>query len=211
MINVELKKRIISSIVLLPITFFFIFNDLEYLLGFLLLLLAISIYEWYYISKNKYHLILGLIFIIFSFYSTYNVRLLLGIDIFLSILLACIFTDIGGYVFGKILKGPKLTKISPSKTYSGLIGGCAFSILALFLLYKFYFITNINIFFLVITGTIIALVSQIGDIIVSYFKRLKKMKDTGKLLPGHGGLLDRIDGMIFVFPFVFVLKFLNLI
>ena len=211
MIDTELKKRIVSSVFLLPFTLFFIFNDIEYLIVFLILLLLISVYEWYFISKNNYYLVLGLIFIIFAFYCTYKVRITLGFDIFLAILFSCISTDLGGYVSGKILKGPKITKISPGKTYSGYIGACFFSVLSLLCLYKLYFVTNKSINYIILAGIIISTVSHFGDITMSYFKRLKKIKDTGKIIPGHGGLLDRIDGMIFVFPFVYILKSINLI
>ena len=126
------------------------------------------------------------------------------------IIFICVFTDIGGYIFGNFFKGPKLTKISPKKTYSGVIGGYLFSIIFMALLFNYADniskITNIetttqelslNNFILTI---FISTVSQLGDIFVSYFKRKSKIKDTGKIIPGHGGLLDRIDGMIFAFP-----------
>ena len=128
------------------------------------------------------------------------------------ILLICIFTDIGGYVFGKIFKGPKLTKISPNKTYSGMFGGYFLSVIFMSL-----FFTNLELLFenveVIEQGAtlnnfiftiIISTASQFGDIIISYFKRLSKIKDTGKLIPGHGGILDRIDGMLFAFPFYFI-------
>ena len=125
-----------------------------------------------------------------------------GLYIFLGILLVCISTDFGGYIFGKILKGPKLTKISPNKTYAGVFGGYFLSIIFLISYVNFnkqnYELEN---FLLVI---LISTISQIGDITVSYFKRLSKVKNTGKLIPGHGGILDRIDGMIFTFPFYFI-------
>ena len=131
------------------------------------------------------------------------------------ILVICIFTDIGGYIFGRTFKGPKLTKISPNKTYSGMIGGYFLSIIFMSLFFLNLEIllghTNIestdkelslNNFILIIS---ISTASQIGDIIVSYFKRLSKIKDTGKIIPGHGGLLDRIDGMIFAFPMSYLI------
>ena len=126
-----------------------------------------------------------------------------GLYVFLGILLVCISTDIGGYVFGKLLKGPKLTKISPNKTYAGVFGGYLFSIISLSS-YVNYLGQNFELenFVLVI---VISTISQIGDITVSYFKRLSKIKNTGKLIPGHGGILDRIDGMIFAFPFYYIL------
>ena len=125
-----------------------------------------------------------------------------------SILLICISTDVGGYIFGKLFKGPKLTKLSPNKTYFGMIGGFILSISTI-IFYKSYYL-NHQIFdnFVVLT-LIISIVSQIGDIIISYFKRLSKIKDTGKIIPGHGGLLDRVDGMIFAFPFSYIMVLLN--
>ena len=125
---------------------------------------------------------------------------------FFIILTICISTDIGGYVFGKIFKGPKLAKVSPNKTYSGLIGGTLMSILLTYLIVTIYdvnFFEDLNLIFVVF---LISSVSQIGDLIISYFKRISNVKDTGKLFPGHGGLLDRIDGMIFAFPFVFIIS-----
>ena len=112
-------------------------------------------------------------------------------------------------IFGKLLKGPKLTKLSPNKTYAGVFGSFLLSIMITTLFFEltlkihdFRFTIQTFIFVLVIS-----LVSQIGDIIISYFKRLSKIKDTGKIIPGHGGLLDRIDGMIFAFPFSYILLF----
>ena len=136
------------------------------------------------------------------------------------IILICIFTDIGGYTFGKLFKGPKLTKISPNKTYSGLIGSLITSLLAFICLIMYskwnseQFEINLNFFELSYSiqnftlVILISLVSQSGDIIISYFKRLAKVKNTGNLIPGHGGILDRIDGMIFVFPSVFIIYFI---
>ena len=151
---------------------------------------------------------------IFSFYSSielygYNNDYLY----FLSVIIICISTDIGGYVFGKIFKGPKITKISPKKTYSGMVGGYILTILFLNLFYSSYFLfinpfqTNLK---LVLFMLLVSTVSQLGDIIVSYFKRLSQIKDTGKIIPGHGGLLDRIDGMIFAIPFSYLILKINI-
>ena len=166
-------------------------------------------YEWHNMSKKKQYRIYGYIFLLFSFYSVFFIRNELGeISLFLfsTIVLVCISTDIGGYLFGKIFKGPKLTKISPKKTYAGVFGGYFLSIIFTYILINYSeFFRDQNFekdeFFLVL---IISSVSQVGDIIVSYFKRLSKIKDTGKLIPGHGGILDRIDGMLFAFPFYFI-------
>ena len=134
---------------------------------------------------------------------------------FLFVIFICISTDIGGYVFGNIFKGPKLTKLSPNKTYAGMIGSYFFAIiLSLLLVNNSGFITeqayeiNLELFVLVM---LISTISQIGDLIVSFFKRLSKIKDTGKLIPGHGGLLDRIDGLLFVMPVAYIIFYLNLL
>ena len=160
-------------------------------------------------SKNKAYHFLGHIFLLFSFYSAFLIREdLNGLTLFLSILLICILTDIGGYIFGKIFMGPKLTKISPKKTYAGVLGGYFFSIILTNILvnYSEIFIEKNYTFGVdeLIFVLIVSTVSQIGDIIISYFKRLSKIKDSGKLIPGHGGILDRIDGMIFAFPFYYI-------
>jgi phosphatidate cytidylyltransferase len=134
--------------------------------------------------------------------------------ILFTLLIGCVFSDIGGFIFGKIFKGPKLTKISPNKTYSGMIGGYVLSIIILSSLYNSSYLINqfvnlnINFFIFIL---FISTTSQIGDIIISYFKRLSKIKDTGKIIPGHGGLLDRIDGMIFAFPFSYLILKFNII
>ena len=162
-------------------------------------------------KKKKYHLI-GYFYLILSFYSTYLLRNFdndeKGILFFLVIII-CISTDIGGYVIGKIFKGPKLTKISPNKTYSGMIGGYLLSIISIgFLIKCSKILFNEELFFTSVTFIFIILISsisQLGDILISYFKRLSKIKNTGKIIPGHGGLLDRIDGMIFAFPFSYVI------
>tara|TARA_B100000989_G_scaffold230928_1_gene177752 strand:- start:40 stop:435 length:396 start_codon:yes stop_codon:yes gene_type:complete len=122
--------------------------------------------------------------------------------IFYSIII-CVNTDLGGYIFGKIFKGKKLTKISPNKTISGTIGSFICSLFAIPV-----FITDlnhINLNLLILITLVISFVSQLGDLFVSYLKRLAKVKDTGNILPGHGGILDRIDGIIFAVPIGFYL------
>jgi phosphatidate cytidylyltransferase len=154
-------------------------------------------------TKKKTYRVYGFLFLIFSFYTFYELSL--GLSLVFFIILICISTDIGGYVFGKIFKGPKLTKISPKKTYAGMIGGYFLSLICLTIISNYINYTNIPIQFFILT-LIISTVSQIGDITISYFKRLSKIKDTGKIIPGHGGLLDRIDGMIFTFPVVYLIN-----
>tara|TARA_A100000164_G_C21899101_1_gene769546 strand:- start:765 stop:1415 length:651 start_codon:yes stop_codon:yes gene_type:complete len=208
----ELQKRILSSIILIPITFFFIIKG-SYFFNFLLLIcLAITIYEWHAMAKEKYYKIFGYIFILTSFYSVYLLRNDFNgkYTLFLLILFICISTDLGGYFFGKIIKGPKLTKISPNKTYAGMIGGYVLSIVStiVYLYYYDYFIIKdgkILSFYDFTFVIMISSISQLGDIVISYFKRRSKIKNTGKIIPGHGGILDRIDGMIFAFPFTYLI------
>tara|TARA_B100000941_G_C28476682_1_gene539626 strand:+ start:870 stop:1532 length:663 start_codon:yes stop_codon:yes gene_type:complete len=213
----ELQKRILSSIILILTALFFIIKGTYFFNFFILICLFVSIYEWHNMSKKKDYKIPGIIFLILSFYSAYYFRNEFYGDYlyFIMIIFICIFTDIGGYIFGNLFKGPKLTKISPNKTYSGVIGGYLFSIIFIVLFFNYSNeiskIINIkatakalsfNNFILTI---FISTISQLGDISVSYFKRKSKIKDTGKIIPGHGGLLDRIDGMLFAFPFSYLL------
>ena len=130
-----------------------------------------------------------------------------GLATFLFVIIICISTDIGGYLFGKFFKGPKLTKISPNKTYSGMIGSFFLSIVSINFFYYFSFFENFTSFTnkTMLIVFLISVISQIGDMTISFFKRLSKVKDTGKIIPGHGGLLDRIDGMIFAFPFSYLI------
>ena len=210
--NKEFKKRILSSIILLPIIIYLIIKGSFLFNFFIFICFFISVFEWHKMTKNFLYKIFGFSFLIFSFYTIYKIRndLPNDYDDFLLIILVCISTDIGGYIFGNIFKGPKLTKISPKKTYSGMIGGYLLSIIfANFFLNNYFNRTTMELtgdtFILII---LISTVSQIGDLIISYFKRLSNVKDTGKIIPGHGGLLDRIDGMIFAFPFSYLI-FIN--
>tara|TARA_B100001057_G_C22662111_1_gene876363 strand:+ start:75 stop:665 length:591 start_codon:yes stop_codon:yes gene_type:complete len=114
------------------------------------------------------------------------------------ILLICISSDIGGILFGKILKGPKLTKISPNKTISGSLGSFILAMLTSYILLNYIFKTDfINNIFI---GFIVSLSVQLGDLFFSYLKRKSSIKNTGNILPGHGGLLDRIDGILLGLP-----------
>ena len=220
MINKELQKRILSSILLIPITIFFIFQGSVFFAIFLCIFFLASSYEWIKMNKKNSYKFFGILYLLFTSYLTY----LLNDNFFFQfilVLIICIFTDIGGYIFGRTFKGPKLTKISPKKTYAGLIGSYISSIVAA-LIYTKYInlggasyleinvllsgidVENIKLFFLIII-IFVSSISQIGDLIISYFKRLANVKDTGNLLPGHGGLLDRVDGIIFAMPASYIL------
>ena len=206
--NSELLKRIISSIIILPLSIIIIIKGSFYFNIFLILCFIISIYEWFKITKNKKYLFSGILFLSFSFYTIYQIKYNFndGLMYLLLILAICIATDLGGFFFGKFLGGPKLTKISPNKTYSGMLGSFFFPLMLIYfyskntdLIYSF----DLNIKIIIFT-ILVSTISQVGDLTISYFKRLSKVKNTGNIIPGHGGLLDRIDGMIFAFPFSYM-------
>ena len=219
---VELGKRIITSIILFLIAIFCILIHKFVFVLILIVTLFVCFNEWrdinYKYFKKKQHnnwkyffvQFVGLVYL-FIFLST-SIALRgnnsESIAFFIIILCICIFSDIGGYVFGKVIGGKKLTKISPNKTISGSLGSFIFSILPV-LLFNLQNYTGLSFEVLPINIAlclIVSLVCQLGDLLISYFKRLNKVKDTGTILPGHGGLLDRIDGLIFAIPTVYILK-----
>jgi len=202
----NLKKRIYTSLLLFLLIFLIIKFDFI-LIYSLIILSIISILEFSNLSKklfkNRFYLFSSISFfaiylfflcLIFFYFSQFNH---LQIIIY-SILLTCIASDIGGFVFGKILKGPKLTKISPNKTVSGSIGSFLFSLFT-FSIIIFYYSKNFNVNILMISF-FTSLACQLGDLFFSFLKRKVKIKDTGNILPGHGGILDRIDGILLGIP-----------
>ena len=206
--NNELIKRFVSSIVILPISLFAIINGSILFLFFLFILFLLSSYEWIKMcKKNIKKIFIGIIFLLVSFYSAFQLNDLYGHNFFIFIIFACILTDLGGFIFGKLFRGPKLTKISPNKTYTGVFGSFVIPVF-FYLIFSDYIninyseIIKLNFISLIL---VISLISQIGDLTVSYFKRVAKIKDTGKIIPGHGGILDRLDGLIFVIPIVYFL------
>ena len=200
----EFIKRVLSSIILIPITLFFILKGSYLFVFFISICFGLIIYEWHMMSKKKSYRIFGFIFLLISFYTIYKLRIDNDYWLLLFVLTICVSTDIGGYVIGKSFKGPKLTKFSPNKTYAGMFGGYLSSILSAIIFANFYLDEKITIKWFIFV-ILISTISQLGDIIISYFKRLSKIKDTGKIIPGHGGLLDRVDGMIFAFPFSYLI------
>jgi len=224
----ELQKRIITSAVLLSLLIIFNFS-IFFGMGVLIFTLLICIefsellsklvgpglikhyrYSSYPEKLNLKYLtlqILAIFYVLIVFGgSSFELHGRSGNAIFFLFLLSiCFFSDIGGYVIGKSIGGMRLTKISPKKTISGSIGSFSFSILALLLFYnydQYEYSLSINNFLFCL---IISLVCQLGDLFISYIKRKAKIKDTGNILPGHGGLLDRVDGIIFAVPFAYLL------
>ena len=208
----NLKKRVATSILLVALLIAMFFYS-YIMIVFLIIIAIISWIEFYaliskIIKKNYlkdkltrfFYKVLsllylsGLVYLILAIESEYSY---LKIYLLYSVLVA-IMSDIGGLVFGKTFKGKKLTKISPNKTISGSIGSFIFSISLIPFFYKWQIDQNLLSFLLVTIS--ISLISQLGDLLISFLKRKAKVKDTSDLLPGHGGVLDRIDGIIFAIP-----------
>jgi len=215
--NSELKKRTFTSIILIFLL------TLMYLYSFIMItaLIVIATIIWieFYaliskiIKKNKLKdkflrffykaisllylsLIVYFIFVIESFYPNQKIYLLYAI-------LVAILSDIGGLIIGKTFKGKKLTKISPNKTISGSVGSFVFSIILIPFFYKD--LIEFNFLIIIIITLIISFISQTGDLFISYMKRKAKVKNTSDMLPGHGGFLDRVDGIIFAIPIGLIL------
>ena len=199
----EFEKRILTSFILIPVTIFFVIKGSLYFTFFLSILFLATSYEWFKLNKgNDLIKIFGIFFLLFSFYATFEIRKENSFEYILFIVIICIFTDIGGYVFGKIFKGPKLTKISPKKTISGALGSLIFTCVVILSL--IYIETNFLNFSIFIVSLITSISCQFGDLFFSFLKRKAKLKDTGNFLPGHGGELDRLDGIFFGIPFGFL-------
>ena len=206
----SLKKRIYTSITLFLLIYLVIKYD-PILVFSLIVLGVLSLLEFFSLTKKlfKHFLINSIINFLFILYISIFCYLFIFFSNFLqlkillfSLLFCCIASDIGGFIFGKLLKGPKLTKISPNKTYSGAIGSILLSGLV-FSTSIFYFTQNLN-FKIIIIATLTSLACQIGDLFFSFLKRKGKIKDTGNILPGHGGVLDRLDGIFFGIPIGFI-------
>lgn len=210
--SLNVLKRISSSIFLILISFYCIIQG-KLLFNLLLILsFILSILEWNNMAFKRKYYFPGVILLLCSFYSLYKIRSDFddyGLFILFYVLLISISSDIGGYIFGNFFKGPKLTKISPRKTYSGVFGAYFCSLLAIFIYLKYSTFTYLNFDLKIIFLTIFySTISQLGDLTVSFFKRRSNIKDSGKLIPGHGGILDRIDSMIFMFPTVYIFNLL---
>ena len=210
MISDNFKKRIFTSLFLFLLLFLIFFYDPIFIYS-LLVIGILSVLEFFNLI-NKIHkklvsrIIFNTLFIIYLFIYCFLFFILskfiyLKIILF-SLLLSCIASDIGGYIFGKLFKGPKFSKLSPNKTISGSVGSLIFS--SLVFTYLIYFLTDSYGLVFIITGLITSVFCQLGDLFFSYLKRLAKLKDTGSFLPGHGGILDRIDGILLGVPIGYI-------
>ena len=203
-------KRILTSIIIFPLSIFIIFEGGYLLLSYLLLAFLLANYELFSVFKNKKNILFLDLVLILSLFSIYQLRDYSSVSFNLLIwfIIVTVCSDVGGYIFGKIFKWKKISKISPKKTLSGVLGSFLLSISSVFIMQltiqsdyiikwlepKFFFI-----------AIILSLTAQAGDLTISYFKRKEKIKDTGKILPGHGGIFDRIDSLMFVIILGFLL------
>ena len=215
----NLQKRILTSTIILPLSFFFILKGGYYLLLFLLTIFFIANNELFSVFKKNSNILFLDLILILALYSIYYLAEN-SFNLLLWAIILSICSDIGGYVFGKLFKWKKLTKISPKKTVSGALGSFIFSLLSVFIIQIIIEISPSRLelgidnflipefFFLAI---VFSLVAQAGDLTISYFKRLEKIKDMGNILPGHGGIFDRIDGLMFVIIVTFIFYKLHFI
>ena len=218
--GLNFKKRIITSIFLISLLVLMFFYSYIMIIS----VIVISIIAWieFYaliskiFKKNKtkheflrffckaisLFYLSGLVYLIFVIESDHlNLKIY-----FLYSVLVAVMSDIGGLVFGKIFKGKKLTKISPNKTISGSIGSLIFSILLI--PFNLGILSNEKLLIIFVITIVISITSQLGDLFISFLKRKAKVKDTSDILPGHGGILDRIDGIVFAIPvgmFLFII------
>jgi phosphatidate cytidylyltransferase len=196
----DLKKRFIVSLLAFPLIYVLVYQKI---LSNLLILIVFlfCIFEWCKIFKKKNAIFFFGLIILFVFllsllriynFEEFNLT-------FLWLIVLTWLSDIGGYIFGKLFGGPKLTQISPNKTWAGAIGSIIlsqFAFLIFFLNSNYKF--NIIIIFMQL---FLSIIGQFGDILMSYVKRKNNKKDTSNFIPGHGGFLDRVDGLIWIIIF----------
>ncbi len=201
----NLYKRIITSIIILPLSILFIFAGGSYIVSFLYAVLILANFEAFSVFRRKLSIIFLDVVLVIALLSVLHLRndTASSFILLIWIIILTISSDIGGYIFGKIFKWKKFTKISPNKTLSGVLGSFIFSIISLsFLALLVKFLFNLDFSYVLkfkyfLLAILFSFSAQAGDLIVSYLKRLEKIKDTGKILPGHGGIFDRIDSLMF--------------
>ena len=214
----NLNKRIFTSLIVFPVSMFFIIKGGNYIVSFLYAILILANFEAFSAFKRKTSIIFLDSILVISLLSILHLRndTTSSLILLLWVIILTISSDIGGYIFGKIFRWKRLTNISPNKTLSGVIGSLIFSIFSILLLgliCKILFQIDLSFFLkfkYFIFAVILSLSAQLGDLMVSYFKRLDKIKDTGKILPGHGGIFDRIDSLMFSTIVANILYYLKL-
>ncbi len=210
-INTNFVKRFATSIILLLILFLSLSLNNKLWLLLLLITALICFIEFknmirrifksnYLVYLSNFFIFIYLLFFVFSSFKIYSSPP----SLLIFSLLVCIFSDTGGYLVGKTFGGKKLTKISPNKTISGSLGSFIFSLIPALAILNFY--DALSHTFVITATLIMSFICQSGDLLISLFKRKANVKDTGSILPGHGGLLDRIDGMIFVIPITYYVQ-----
>jgi phosphatidate cytidylyltransferase len=194
------KKRFFISLLAFPIIYILLYQKI-FSNVLIVIVCLFCVYEWNKIfNKKNYIYVLGLLILFVFFLSLIKIYNLQDYNLnFLWLILIAWLTDIGGYIFGKLFRGPKLIKISPNKTWAGAFGSLILSQFAflIFFLNSDYNL-NLNIFFFQI---FLSIIGQVGDILMSYIKRINNKKDASNFIPGHGGFLDRVDGLIWIFIF----------
>jgi phosphatidate cytidylyltransferase len=194
------KKRFIISLLAFPLIYILLYQKLIFN-SLILIIFLFCLYEWVKIFKKKNIIFfLGLLILFIFLISLIRIYNLEDINLkFLWLILIAWLTDIGGYIFGKLFGGPKLIKISPNKTWSGVFGSIILSQFAFFI---FFLNANYQInIYIIFSQLVLSVIGQIGDILMSYIKRKNKKKDTSNFIPGHGGFLDRVDGLIWIIIF----------
>ena len=204
----ELLRRSFTSIILLSVFFFCLFKSQTTWLYLLIFFTVICFYEFYNLFRKIFKI--NLIFIIcisliaiYLYYfqlSLTKIRMEYNENIILILLSVCIFSDIGGYIVGKSIGGPKLTSISPNKTISGAIGSILLAIVGTLAVNILLDVLDQRKLITYIWIIAMSIFCQIGDLFISFLKRKANVKDTGSILPGHGGILDRVDGLILAVP-----------
>lgn len=200
------KKRFVVSLIAFPLIYILLYQKVLFNL-IILITFLFCLYEWIKIFKKKNIIFfLGLLILLIFLISLIRIYNFNDFNLkFLWLMLITWLTDIGGYVFGKLFGGAKLIKISPNKTWSGAIGSIILSQFAILI-----FLLDVNYQFniyIIFAQLFLSIIGQIGDILMSYIKRKNNKKDTSNFIPGHGGFLDRVDGLIWVIIFgnIFIL------
>ena len=194
------KKRFVISLLAFPLIYILLYQKILFNL-LIVIIFLFCLYEWIKIFKKKNIIFfLGLLILFFFLISLIRIYNIEDYNLkFLWLILLTWLTDIGGYIFGKLFGGPKLIKISPNKTWAGAVGSI---ILSQFAFLIFFLDVNYKFnFYILFSQLFLSIIGQIGDILMSYIKRKNNKKDTSNFIPGHGGFLDRVDGLIWIIIF----------